>query len=1054
MVLQPHRPGEGAGNEAPILIRLLGGFEVAVGGQPVDDGAWRLRKAANLVKLLALASRHRLHRDQVTEVLWTEFDVRSQANNFHRALYFARRALGSAGERSSRYLQLRGGVISLCPDGSLRVDVEAFEGAAAVARRLREPAAYRPALDLYAGDLLPEDRYEAWTEERRDALRRLRVELLMELAALHEERAEYGDQIEALELVLREVPYEEEAHAGLMRAYAAEGRRGEALLQYERLRRVLAEGPGMSPEPTTRLLYERIRSGGIPAPLLHGRHRRSQGGNRAAPVRHNLPASLTSFIGRGAEVREIERLLAMSRLLTLTGAGGSGKTRLALEVAGRVAPLYPDGVWMVELASLSHPAFVVQAVATALGVSERAGRPVEGLLEEHLRGKAVLILLDNCEHLVEEAARLSNVLLRAGARARILATSREPLGIPGETVWSVPTLSLPSAGEEVTVGELMTSEAAQLFVERARSRLTSFEPTQHNAPAVAKICRRLDGLPLAIELAAARVGSLPLEKVAGRLEQSLEILPSGMDRDADPRHRTLRATLDWSHEMLDGDERALFRRLSVFAGPFPLEAAELTCGGGEPEVLEVLPRLVDRSLVLMLRDATLRYRMLEPVRRYAAGKLRESEEEERIRGLHARYYLALAERAEPGLIGAGQAAWLGRLEGEYGNLRAALGWCLDGGDTERAAMGLRMAVALDRFWDAHGPGEGRRWMERGLAGCSPPAALRAGALVEAGFIAVYQLDSRAVGMLEEALGIYRELGDEVGQALAINYLAHAAGILGNLGRVETLRVEAEGLLERTEDPRAAAHLLLTLGMLATLDADHAQVLARTGESLALFREVGDLRSCAQCLTIMGLNALARRDAGHAARIFRDDVLLLRDLGDKVGTVVGLLGLAGVAALEGRHVRSARLFGAAGALGESIGHPPVPLVRTHYDYEGYIAAVRGALGHTTFETAYDEGRSMSPDRAIEYGLSAEETAPSEALLTPRQREVALLVAQGLANRQIASELGISENTVANHVAAIIRRLDVPARSGIAAWVAGQNPRETKNGQKYLRLTHPR
>jgi predicted ATPase/DNA-binding SARP family transcriptional activator/DNA-binding CsgD family transcriptional regulator len=1041
-----------------VRVWLLGGFKVSVGSRAVADDSWRLRKAQSLIKLLALAPGHRMHRDRIMDVLWPGLDAASSSNNLHRTLHFTRKVLETApSDAASPCLSLLGDMVALCPDGPLWVDVESFESAASGARRSREPAAYRAAVELYAGELLPEDLYEAWTEGKREQLRLLYHSLLIELAALHEQREEHGPAIEALERVVAEEPTSEEAHVALMRLYAFSGRRREAMLQYGRLREAFLQKLDEEPGDSSRRLYEEISSGEFPAAPSPTAGRPAVA--RSGSPDDNLPASLTSFVGREREILEVKRSLSMTRLLTLTGAGGSGKTRLALEVARDLVGAYRDGVWLVELAPLRDPALLPRAVVAELDVREQPGRPLEDSLSDHLRTKDMLLVLDNCEHLVEAVARLAETLLKACPMLRILATSREAIRVPGETVWPVPTLSLPQIDGALTVEGLARYEAVRLFVDRARSRLPTFELNRENARSVAAICRELDGIPLAIELACARMGALAVEQVAERLEDSLGLLTGG-DRTVAPRQQTLRATLDWSHGLLSEAERALFRRLPVFAGGWTLEAAEEVYpegGAGRDDVLDLLSRLLDKSLVVAEAggDGALRYRMLEPVRQYAWERLEESAEGEQVRERHARYYLALAERAEPELAGAAQITWLERLATEYANLRAALSWFLDEeGAEERARMGLRLAVALGRFWSVHTPSEGREWLEEGLARSgTAPASLRAKALREVGLIAIYHLDPQAIAMLEEALLLFKELEDEFGQAVSINYLMHAVGILGYHERIPTLREQTAALLEGPlEDERAVAYLQLTLGMMAMIEQDHAQV-TRIEEALALFRKVGDLRTSAMCLTIMGIAALGRGDAGRAAPAFEETLRLLDRLKDKIGTFYSLMGAAGVAALQGRPARAARLSGAAEALRKAIGHPAQPLKRVNYDYEAYLASTRGALGEAAFEAAFSEGQAMSPKEAIEYALSEDEPAPPavpaprEARtdhparpLTPREREVALLVARGLTNRQIASELTISENTVANHVAGIIKKLDLPSRSLVAVWVTERGLRE--------------
>ena len=407
---------------------------------------------------------------------------------------------------------------------------------------------------------------------------------------------------------------------------------------------------------------------------------------------HNLPAPRSSFVGREREIEEVKRELAMTRLLTLTGVGGSGKTRLALEVARDLVEAYPDGTWLVQLAPLSEEVLVPKAVAEALKVPERPGEPLSDTLSEALRDRQLLLILDNCEHLLEATARLVDLLLDSCPRLRILATSREGLGVEGEIRWVVPSLSVPEQGRRtLSSEELEAYESVRLFVERARGRDPSLSLSPHNARAVAEICKRLEGIPLAIELAAARVGTLSLEQIAQRLEDSLKLLRGGSKTQM-AKQRTLRGALDWSYELLSEDEKKLFKRLSVFAGGWTLEAAEAVgVGGGveEDNILDLLSGLVEKSLVVARerQESGVRYRMLEPVRQYAREKLEEHGEGEEARLRHATFFLTLAKEAEPRLQGPEDTMWLERLESEHDNMRAALSWALE---SEEAELALRL----------------------------------------------------------------------------------------------------------------------------------------------------------------------------------------------------------------------------------------------------------------------------------------------------------------------------------------------------------------------------
>src|SRR5215207_325509 len=1053
-------PGKVLGGTEPeaVRVRLLGGFGVSVGSRTIEENSWRLKKAGSLIKLLALARGHRLHREQLMDALWTDLARRSQADNLHRNLHVAREVLEATPANAvSRYLPLRGDVLELCPDSPLWVDVEAFESAAATARRNREPAAYRAAVDLYAGDMLPGDRYEAWAEERREGLRLTYLELLLELAGLHEEGGEHGPGIEALRRVLAEEPSHEEAHAGLMRLLALRGGRGEAILQYERLRKVLSREFGAEPGPAIRRLYEEIRAGTFPTSPSPSAGRRSE--ECIGSSSNNLPTSLTSFVGRERETLEVKRLLSMTRLLTLTGAGGCGKTGLALEIARNLVGTYPDGIWLVELAALSKPELVPQAVATALDVPEQAGRLLEDTLADHLRRRDLLLVLDNCEHLVDGAASLAEALLSVCPKLRILATSREPLGVPGEAVWTVPPLSLPDADGESTVESLIRFEAVRLFVDRARSRLPAFDLTDKNAASTASVCLKLDGIPLAIELATARMGALAVEQVAERLEDSLGLLTGGA-RTADPRQQTMRATLAWSHELLSEPEKDLFGRLSVFAGGWTLEAAEEVCqdcgaadgAAGRDNVLDLLSRLVDKSLVVAEAssgDGGVRYRMLEPVRQYGEERLEASGEADVVRRRHASWYLELAKGAEPWLRGARQEVWLERLEREHDNLRAALRRALERGEAE---LGLWFGGALGEFWYMRGYlSEGRRWLEAALANSrdASRAPAQTKALAWAGWIAWEQGDyERSVALSEESLALSRELGDTAGAAAALSNLAWAAFLGNDLERASALTREAVTLERSLRDIGGVARALLILGMVAVARRDHERAVALHEESLALARKAGDGLSIAVSLGMGAFASLGRGDNRRASALCEEGLALSQQPRVMNVTAFHLHASAALASSQGRPARSARLWGAAESLREAIGTILSP-VELHV-YGPYIDAARMRLEEAAWEEAWAEGKAMTVEEAVGHALGAPEgeeerarlrrlrtakeppaTRQPDDVLTRREREVAALAGGGLTNRRIAEELSISEHTAATHLHRILKKLGLRSRAQLCA-----------------------
>ena len=662
------------------------------------------------------------------------------------------------------------------------------------------------------------------------------LSLLVELGRLHEERGEYGAGIEALRRVVVEEPTREEAHIGLMRLYALGGRQAEALAQYARLEESLSRELGAEPQASSRALREEIATGRFPPP-----HRPLSPPKEGIfdPPRHNLPASRTSFVGRDREIVEVKHALSMTRLLTLTGAGGSGKTRLALEVARDLVGAYPDGVWLVELAGLSEGDLVPQAVAAVLGVKERPGQPLPVTLGEFLRAKQTLLVVDNCEHLLEATAGLVDILLDSCPNLRILATSREALDVTGEVRWIVPPLSVPEpqgrpSSEDSSSSEVLEGyESVRLFIERAQAAKGDFEVTNESAPAVAEICWRLDGLPLAIELAAARIKLLPPRAMLERLGSRLKLVTGGA-RNLPERQRTLRGTIEWSYTLLEEGERVLFARLAVFSGGRTLEAIEAVCdakGDLPVDTLDGVSSLLDKSLLRQEEgpEGEPRFVMLETIHEFARERLEASGEAEETNRLHAEYFLALAEGAEPELTGPDQLACLERLESEHDNMRAALQWSLE----KEPETAFRLAGMLARFWEIRSDfSEGSRWLEAALRQSGRPhtvteAATRAKLLSEAGTFAYYRADfDHAVGLHGEALELYRDLGDDSGVAFALMCLGAQYGEKGDHERAAPFFEEALALSRRIGDRR---NIVTTLQNLAEVERHEGQL--RAGENV-------------------------------------------------------------------------------------------------------------------------------------------------------------------------------------------------------------------------------
>ena len=760
-------------------------------------------------------------------------------------------------------------------------------------------------------------------------------------------------------------------------------------------------------------------------------------GDAASPS-HNLPLQLSSFVGREKELVEVRRLLEDTRLLTLTGPGGCGKTRLAVVAAGELVEEFEDGVWMVELATLSDPHLVPQAVTSVLGAREQPGRSLTETLSAHLRTRKLLLVLDNCEHLIEACAELAETLLRSCPELRVLATSREALGIVGEVAWPVPSLSLPDLRRLPEAESLPQYESARLFVERATAVNPSFALTEQNATAVAQVCYRLDGVPLALELAAARAKVLPVEQIAERLDDCFGLLSAG-GRTAMPRHRTLHATMDWSHELLSEDERVLFRRLSVFAGGFSLRAAESVCAGEDlerEEVLELLSHLVDKSLVVAREEGgEARYRLLETVRQYGREKLDESGEEAEVGRRHAGFFVGFAEEAERELRGPDQARWLTRVETEHDNIRAALSWSL--GERGDADSGVRLAAALWAFWSTRGYlSEGRRRLESAISRSGPAASLaRAKALNGAGWLAAYQDEyGAAKALIEESLVLNRELEDKEGIAASLANLCGVA-MLGQRDDIPmaALLEEAIPLRPELEDRRTVGNLFLLEGKVEFARGDLERAVALSEEGLAQYREAGDARGIARCLIEIGFVTLTQGDYERATTLLQECLCLARELDHKLYIQYCLTMLGGVAASQGRPVLAARLWGIAEVMSETYDTRFTRVSHALIDYEDRLAAARSQLDEAAWEAAWAEGRAMTLEQAVEYALEREATPepttpePYPAGLSARETEVLRLVAQGMTNAEVAEKLYISPRTVNWHLGSIYRKLGFHSRT---------------------------
>jgi non-specific serine/threonine protein kinase len=681
----------------------------------------------------------------------------------------------------------------------------------------------------------------------------------------------------------------------------------------------------------------------------------------------NLPPQRTSFVGRDREVAELTALLSEKRLLTLTGPGGTGKTRLALKVAADHLDRFSDGVFFADLSPIVDPALVPSVIAQALLVRGQPGRDLLDAVADHLRDRHLLLVLDNSERVIEAGLTVAR-LLDAAPRFTVLATSRVPLHISGEREYQVQPLAVPDLARAAELDLITRSEAVALFTERAAAVHPGFRVTSENAPVVAEITARLDGLPLAIELAASRLKVLSPESLLSRLGQRLTLLAGGA-RDLPERQRTLRGTIEWSHDLLGPEERRLFSRLAVFNGGWTMEAAEIVCGPGlDLEVLDGLGSLIDQSLVRRLEtpDGEVRFTLLDTIRELSIERLAGSGEEEDIRNRHLEYMRDLSEEAESGLVGEAQTLWLTRLEREHDNLRGALDWAERVGDS---GSGLRAAAAVWRFWQQRGHlAEARTRLERLLSmpGAEARDAVRARALGALGSITYWQNDYQAMRTTyEEAADIAREVADPRLLASALLNVSYIPAMEGDFDRVEAILQEGLVVARDADDPIVTADLWTFLGFLEVFRGNPGGALEPVRRAIKTYREAGDRLVLADHLTGLGTLMVMLGDPDAAKVHYREALETFADTESTVNIPSVLTGFAMLANDEGHHERAARLLGASARMrDETGGGAPPELMGMVADPE---LDARKALGDEAFERALGEGYAMTNEEAVSYAL---------------------------------------------------------------------------------------
>ena len=809
-----------------------------------------------------------------------------------------------------------------------------------------------------------------------------------------------------------------------------------------------------------------------------------------------------SFVGRERELDELRGLTASMRAVTLCGPGGIGKTRLAQRVLAGLAGEFPDGVWLVELGDLRQPDLVASRVASVIGVDEEPGRALLDTLADALRPRRMLLALDTCEHLIDSCAHLCHRLLASSPGLHVLATSREPLRMAAETVWQVPPLSLPRPGTAEEPGELCRYEAVRLFGDRAGASLPGFALGPANAAAVGVLCRSLDGVPLAIELAAAWVRVLSVEQIVMRLDDRFRLLTSG-DRTAPPRQRTLRAAMDWSHDLLAAREQVMLRRLSVFAG-WSLEMAEQVCPGDDlpaADVLDLLAALAGKSLVVAdtaARGQT-RYRMLDTIREYAAARLAEAGETDMMRRRLRDYALRETERLMRMGMAQIRVPWsatvgiFGRFDDDVDNLRQVLSGCLAERDAE---TGLRTCTAMAPVWIVRGSfAEGAEWLDSflSLRGSPVPAWVRGPALVGRAQLALARDPEGAQGRAaeglalcqaagqdfwtasafnlltevalhaghgvqaaahaEQALATARPAGDRWNEGYALGTLAAAAGQRGDLAEAQRLGEAALAVMRGIDHQWGVARTLLGLADLARLTGDSGGAQRRYEEALTILRVLSARPEIARCLAGLGRIAIDRGDIALGRRHLAQSIELSRSTGSRIGMIRGLEAFASLAVTEQRPDRAVPLAAAAAALREAAHLPPQPAART----ERYLAAARG-LGQEAVTRLWAHGAGLDASSAVELALAAAPGPQPPASpngdggdgdgargeLTPRERQIAALIVEGRSNKAIGEELVISPATAARHVANILLKLGFSSRAQIAAWASRADQRASPRG----------
>lgn len=942
-----------------LKVQLLGDFRLVFG-----DRLLRTVSTARLKSLLAYLLLHRnapQSRHHLAYLYWPDSTEAQAHNNLRQSFHRLRQAL----PEPDVFLQADARTIQWLPDSPFILDVAEFQKAVESAG---STGSLRRAADLYEGELLP-GCYDEWVLVEREQLKQQFHLVLERLIRSLENQGNYHAAIRYSEQLLRSDPLREETYRQLIRLFMLSGNRTGATRIYQTCTRVLKHELNVEPSSETEEIFKGSQKSRLyPARLTVPQKRTN-----------NLPTYLTTFIGRLAELEQLKQMLSAhstkpskERLLTLTGPGGCGKTRLAIQAASISIDEFPDGVWFIDVATLTDPNFLPNAIASILDIETLREADLLPMIIKYLQFKHCELIFDNCESMTSTCARMVELLLHSCPHLQIMATSREKLNLDGECVWPVSPLSLPD-GKDLSVTALSQSDAARLFVERATSVLPTFLSNQANAASIVQICRRLEGLPLAIELAAARVAILTPAQIAIRLDTTFNLLASASP-SAPLRHQTLQATMDWSYALLSKKEQTLFQRLSVFSGSFTLEGAETVCADREAQgklltsgILDLLSRLLDKSMVVVsdwTQGDYLRYRLLEPTWQYSNEKLHLSGDWAPLRQRHLEYFLNLVEGAESHFTHTEQAEWFDRLLTEHDNLLAAIDWALKLDDL---APALRLIGKLWYYWLARGYYQvGLKYLMRALEMTKNemPSLARAEALRAAGSLYLWSENdwSRARSLLEEALEASRRLGDQRAIAGSLGSLGAAAFGQGDYSAAYSFLTESLSILPEVDDRHGTGWSCAYLGDLFMRQCDFEKAQSFYERSAANFRAIGDINSLGYPTRRSGVVALKTGNARQAASLFKDSLRMNLEVNYTKGIAACLAALAGTALEQGKFVQAAKLMGAAEMKLNSVAGKLSPTDQAEFDQ--IMAALPAKLEGADLKTAWAEGQAMKTEALMD------------------------------------------------------------------------------------------